>query len=99
MWADKTMCGKRQHYDFHFTNGGQSQEEILENATTYRLYRKYMDEVAPNSEKKRQSVVLYLRVQKSLVVWLFRVGKWAQDEKILYGFHSSHVKTDEIEVH
>lgn len=94
----RQRVGKRQHYDLYFTNAGQSQQEILKKPTTCHTYRKFMDEVAPNSDEKRQSVVLNFRVQKSLAVWLFRVEKWAGVRKYCMVFIQTKVKTDDIEV-
>lgn len=56
-----------------------------------------MDEVAPNSEEKRQSA-LYFRVQESLPVWLFRVEKWDRVRKYCVAFIQTSVKTDDTEV-
>lgn len=64
----------------------------------HRAYRKYIDEVAPNSEEKRQSIVSYFRVQKSLAVWLFRIEKWDGVRKYCRAFNQTSVKTDDIEV-
>lgn len=55
-----------------------------------------MDEVASNSDGKRQSAALSFRMQKYLAVWLFKVEKWDGVKKNCIVFIKTNVKTDDV---
>lgn len=76
----------------------KANRRFLKTQPPVQAYRNYMDEVAPNSEGKRESIVSYFRVQKSLAVWLLRVEKWDGVRKYCMVFIQISEKTDDIEV-